>query len=84
MAYKMKGFSGYQNSPMKQKALKSELKIVEEIPDSTKAQKKNKLESRIAYILEKKHAENRPLTSQEKSDIAELRTELGKLKTQDE
>ena len=31
MAYKMKGFSGYQNSPMKQKALKSELKIVEEI-----------------------------------------------------
>tara|TARA_X000001382_G_C3104855_1_gene157921 strand:+ start:452 stop:703 length:252 start_codon:yes stop_codon:yes gene_type:complete len=83
MAYNMKGWSGFQNSPMKQtdprkspeareKAAKG-IKELEKRPDF----KKNELLGMISDI--KFSAEGRSLTDSEKKQIADLQAQIAAL-----
>jgi hypothetical protein len=86
MAYNMKGWSGYQNSPMKQKqdtdprkspeARKKAAKGIKELEDRPDF-KKNELLGMIDDI--KFGAEGRSLTDSEKNQITKLQAQIAAL-----
>ena len=89
MAYKMKNFSGFGNSPVKQEGPidKENVKLQKtEHKDTWVYKGKNKqeriidLEDRIGFIDEDVHSSGKSKTDQQKKDQAKLKQELAILK----
>ena len=98
MAFKMKGFSGFKNSPVRQEGPidKKQLKLQKsENPDTyvyepgkrkkgdekfVRSERIGMLEERISFIKEDANAAGKPLTEQQKKDIAKIKQEVAILR----